>query len=237
MPIAIVTGASRGLGRAVAEALVGEGWSLVVDARGGDDLRRLGERLRTGGATVIAEAGDVADERHRRALVRAAHTLGGLDVVVNNASDVGPTPLPRVDAYPVEAIRRVFEVNVVAPLRLLQLARPLLQASRGAVVNISSDAAVEAYEGWGGYGASKAALEQLSNVFAAENPEIRTYWVDPGDMDTDMHRAAAPDDDPSSLASPDAIAPVILRLLRTRPPSGRVRASDLLAASGDGIGR
>jgi NAD(P)-dependent dehydrogenase (short-subunit alcohol dehydrogenase family) len=227
MPVGLITGASRGFGRAVARALAGEGWRLIVDARDGSALTQATGDL----SDVIAIPGDVADRAHRRDLADAVLSTGRLDLLVNNASELGPSPLPGLDHYPLDALRRVFDVNVVAPVALVQLLLPALRAGAGAVVNVTSDAAVEAYPGWGGYGASKAALEQLSNVLAAEQPGVSVYWFDPGDMRTDMHQAAFPGEDISDRASPESVVPALLRLVAERPPSGRYRAADLLVPS------
>jgi NAD(P)-dependent dehydrogenase (short-subunit alcohol dehydrogenase family) len=222
MPVGIVTGASRGLGRALTHALVDRGWRIVVDARDGEALRR--EWGYPPHDVVIP--GDVADPAHRRALVEAAGD--SIDLVVNNASMLGPTPLPALAEYPLEEARRVYEVNVIAPLALVQLALPRL--SRGAcIVNVTSDAAVEAYEGWGGYGSSKAALEQVSAVFAAEHPELRVYAVDPGDMRTQMQQDAFPGEDISDRPPPEESVPGLLALIEGDLPSGRYRARELAA--------
>src|SRR5688572_20475715 len=178
----IVTGASRGLGLSLTRTLSGRGWTLAVDARGGEPL----ERAVSGLAGVVAVPGDVADPEHRRLLVEAAGEP--IDLLVNNASALGPTPLPTLGAYPLEELRSVYDVNVLAPLALVQLALPRLSAG-ARIVNVTSDAAVEAYETWGGYGSSKAALAQVSAVLAAENPGLRVYAVDPGDMRTQMQRS------------------------------------------------
>ena len=232
MPVGIVTGASRGLGLALARSLAEDGWSLVIDARGAAALEEarsgLAGRIRAGGA-VVALQGDVADPEHRLALVRAAGDLGGLDLLVNNASELGPSPLPALADYPLDDLERVLRVNVLAPLALAQLALPLLRARRGRIVNVSSDAAVEAYEGWGGYGSSKAALEQLTAVMAAEETEVRVYVVDPGDMRTAMHQAAFPGEDISDRPPPEASVPGLRRLIDGSEPSGRYRAGDLAA--------
>ncbi|MGH9246409.1 MAG: SDR family NAD(P)-dependent oxidoreductase [Acidimicrobiales bacterium] len=230
MRVAVVTGASKGFGRAVAGALGAEGWTLVIDARDADALARAERELREA-TTVRAVPGDVADPTHRRRLVATAEGLGRLDLLVNNASTLGPSPLPALDAYPLDELAHVYQVNVIVPLGLIQLARPLLAASNGAIVNVTSDAAVGPYEGWGGYGSSKAALEQLSNVLAAEQPDLGVYWFDPGDMRTEMHQAAFPGEDISDRPEPETVAPALLRLLAQRPPSGRYRAADLLAAT------
>ncbi|HVM54087.1 MAG TPA: SDR family oxidoreductase [Acidimicrobiales bacterium] len=220
MPVAIITGGSRGFGRALAEDLLSAGWAVVVDARRGPFP-----------PTAHAIEGDVTDATHRAALIDTARRLGGLDLLVNNASALGPSPLPRLADHPVPDLRRVLEVNVVAPLALTQETLPLLRASGGAVVNVTSDAAVEGYEGWGGYGASKAALDQLSNVLAAEEPSVRVWAFDPGDMRTQMHQHAFPGEDISDRPEPATVVPAVRRLLTERPPSGRVRAQDLLAVT------
>ena len=228
MPVAMITGASRGLGLALARALADEGVGLVIDARGGDALdeaaRELGART-----TVVAVRGDVADASHREALIAAAGRLGGLDVLVNNASILGPSPQPALRDYPLDVLDEVLRVNVVAPLALIQAALPMLEASRGRILDITSDAGVEAYEGWGGYGASKAALEQLSAVLAAEHPDLRVYWVDPGDMNTAMHQAAFPGEDISDRPSPEASVPGLLALIGGDLPSGRYVARHVAA--------
>jgi NAD(P)-dependent dehydrogenase (short-subunit alcohol dehydrogenase family) len=220
MPVGIVTGASRGLGLALARALIERGWRLVVDARGGDALDQAWART----PGVIALAGDVADHDHRRALVDAAGDR--IDLLVNNASVLGPSPQPPLARYPVHELRRVYEVNVTAPLALVQLALPRL-ASGARILNVTSDAAVEAYEGWGGYGSAKAALEQLSAVLAAEHPELRVYAVDPGDMRTQMHQEAFPGEDISDRPQPEESVPGLLALIAGEQPSGRYRAVEL----------
>jgi NAD(P)-dependent dehydrogenase (short-subunit alcohol dehydrogenase family) len=222
MPVAIVTGASRGLGRALAAGLTAAGWRLVVDARGAAPLAAVGTAL---GAVAIA--GDVADPAHRAALVAAATDLGGPDLLVNNAGILGPSPLPPMGAYPLDDLRNVFEVNVVAQVALAQLALPALRASHGALVTVTSDAAVEPYPGWGGYGSAKAALEQASRVLAEEEPDVRVWCVDPGDLRTAMHQDAFPGEDISDRPLPESVVPAFLRLLAERPPSGRYRAADL----------
>jgi NAD(P)-dependent dehydrogenase (short-subunit alcohol dehydrogenase family) len=225
--VAIVTGASRGLGLALARALATRGWALLIDARGAGPLERAREEL-AGHTDVVALAGDVADEPHRVALIRAAERLGRLDAVVNNASVLGPSPQPALADYPFDAIHDVFEANVFGPLRLIQLALPLLEAGgEGRILNVTSDAGVEGYEGWGGYGASKAALEQLSNVLAAEHPSLKVYRVDPGDMNTRMHQEAYPGEDISDRPPPEQSVPGLLRLLEGDLPSGRYRTADL----------
>jgi NAD(P)-dependent dehydrogenase (short-subunit alcohol dehydrogenase family) len=226
MSVAIVTGASRGLGRALARSLAARGWNLVIDARGGDALTAVADELAES-TKVVSIAGDVADGAHRRALVDGAEQLGGLDLLVNNASLLGPSPQPALADYPLDVLEQVYRVNVFAPLGLIQLALPQLRASGGRVVNVTSDAGVEGYEGWGGYGSSKAALEQLSNVLAAENPELRVYWVDPGDMNTVMHQEAYPGEDISDRPPPEASVPGLLELVEGDRPSGRYRTSEL----------
>src|SRR5687768_6607453 len=179
MPTAIITGASRGLGLALARALAERGWNLVLDARGGEALQQAAEEL-AATTEVVTITGDVADEDHRSELVEAARAMGGPDLLVNNASLLGPSPQPKLADYPLDVFRTVYDVNVTAPLALIQQALPLLsQSPQGAIVNVTSDAGVECYEGWGGYGSSKAALEQLSKVLAAEHPELKVWWVDP----------------------------------------------------------
>jgi NAD(P)-dependent dehydrogenase (short-subunit alcohol dehydrogenase family) len=231
---AVITGASRGLGLALATELAAAGWNLVLDARGAAALAIAGERLAgTGSGRVIALPGDVADAGHRTELVDAAAGISpdGLDLLVNNASLLGPSPLPRLADHPLDALAALYQVNVLAPLALLQQALPLLLAGSGRVLNISSDAAVEAYPGWGGYGSSKAALDQLTAVLAVELPQLRIHAVDPGDMNTAMHAAAFPGEDISDRPSPESVLPALLRLITTDLPSGRYRAADLLAGT------
>ena len=225
---ALVTGASRGLGRALASALSDRGWRLVLDGR---DAARLASTVAAlpRPDLVTAVAGDVADPRHRAALADAAGPR--LDLLVNNASDLGPSPLPHLADLPADELLRVLAVNTVAPLALAQAVLPALRGAGGRVVNISSDAAVEAYEGWGGYGASKAALDQLTAVLAVEHPDLRVYAVDPGDMATDMHQAAFPGEDISDRPAPESVVPGLLALVDADLPSGRYRAADLLSGA------
>jgi len=225
MKVAIITGASRGLGRAVARELADRKWALVLDARGADALRAIEAELapRT---TVVAVAGSVADPHHRTELVRAAEALGGIDALVNNASHLGPSPQPALLEYPLSELRHVYEVNTFAPLALIQDARDALHAD-ARIVNVTSDAAAEAYEGWGGYGSSKAALEQMTAILAEEHPEWRVYRVDPGDMRTQMHQEAFPGEDISDRPEPVTVVPSFLRLLERRPASGRYRGSEV----------
>jgi len=221
MSVAIVTGASRGLGLALTRALAERGWRLVVDARDPGAL----ERAVAGLEGVVAVAGDVSDAEHRRALVDAAGDR--VDLLVNNASLLGPSPLPGLADYPLEELSRVYEVNVFAPLALVQLALPRLGPG-AAIVNVTSDAAVEAYEGWGGYGSSKAALEQLTAILAAEHQGIRVYAVDPGDMRTQMQQDAFPGEDISDRPPPEDSVPGLLALIEGSLPSGRYQARDLV---------
>ena len=229
MPVALITGASKGLGRALARRLADGGWDLVLDARGAAALAAVASDL-GGRARVVALPGDVADEAHRAALVEAARRLGGLDALVNNASELGPSPQPRLADYPPDVLERVYRVNVVAPLALARLALPLLRRRGGRIVNVSSDAAVEAYEGWGGYGSSKAALDHATRVLAAEEPGLRVYAVDPGDMNTEMQQRAFPGEDVSDRPPPEASVPGLLELLTGDHPSGRYEARPLAAA-------
>ena len=226
MRTALITGASRGLGLALARELGGRGWRLVIDARGAADLAAVADELRQR-TDVVAVAGDVSDEDHRKELIDA---IGGgrLDLLVNNASVLGPSPQPKLADYDLDTLRRVYDVNVFAALRLTQLALPLLRASAGHVLNVTSDAAVEGYEGWGGYGSSKAAFEQWSRVLAAEEPAVRVWWVDPGDMNTRMHQEAFPGEDISDRQPPEAVVPALLELIDHDPPSGRYQAAKLL---------
>jgi NAD(P)-dependent dehydrogenase (short-subunit alcohol dehydrogenase family) len=223
MSTAIITGGSRGFGRALATDLVGSGWHVVLDGRHGPTLDHTTAEL---GPRARAVAGDVGDPRHLADLVAAAERLGRLDLLVNNASDLGPSPLPRLAHLPPDRFEALLRTNTVAPLRLIQAALPLLRRSGGAIVNVTSDAGVEAYEGWGGYGATKAALDQLGRVLAAEEPEVRVWSFDPGDMRTTMHQAAFPGEDISDRPDPAEVVPALRRLLADRPPSGRVRAVD-----------
>lgn len=225
MAVAIITGASRGLGLALAGGLAEAGWRLVVDARDADALAAARDGI-TG--EVVAVAGDVTDPAHQAELLAAADRLGGADLLVNNAGILGPSPQPHLADYPIDVLRTVYEVLVLAPLRLTQQALPGLRERGGAVVNITSDAAVEAYEGWGGYGSAKAALEQASNVLAVEETTVRVWWVDPGDLRTHMHQEAFPGEDISDRPLPETVVPAFLRLVTARPPSGRVKLADLL---------
>ena len=220
---AIITGASRGLGLELARALAERGWRLVVDARSAPELEAARAEL-AAITDVVAITGDVADAQHRARLVDAAG--GGLELLVNNASTLGASPLPALADYPLATLERVFAVNAIAPLALIQLALARLPEG-GRIVNVTSDAAVEAYEGWGGYGASKAALEQLSGVLAAERPDLRVYAVDPCDMNTRMHQDAYPGEDISDRPPPGDRIPGLLALVEGDLPSGRYRAEEL----------
>jgi NAD(P)-dependent dehydrogenase (short-subunit alcohol dehydrogenase family) len=224
---ALVTGASRGLGLALARGLAAQGWSLVIDARGVEALAAARAELAPS-ARVTAIAGDVAEPSHRRALAVAARAAGGLDAVINNASMLGPSPQPALLDYPIDVLEQVYRVNVVAPLALLQAVRRTLKPG-ARVINVSSDAGVQPYAGWGGYGSSKAALEQMSAILAAENDDWRVYWVDPGDMRTQMHQEAYPGEDISDRPLPEASVPGLLALLLGDFPSGRYVAREVVA--------
>jgi NAD(P)-dependent dehydrogenase (short-subunit alcohol dehydrogenase family) len=224
MPTAIVTGASRGLGLALSRALAERGWRLVIDARDPEPLAEVAAEL-SATTDVAALAGDVADAEHLRSLVAAAGER--VDLLVNNASVLGPSPQPKLADYPLGTLEDVYRVNVLAPLALAQLALPLLSAG-ARILNVSSDAAVEAYPGWGGYGSAKAALDQLTAVLAAEQPALRIYAVDPGDMNTRLHQQAFPGEDISDRPPPEASIPGLLALIEGEHPSGRYRASELV---------
>ncbi len=228
MPLAIITGASRGFGLALARALAARGWSLVLDARGAEDLQRV-ERELSPMTALAAVPGDLADPEHRRALIGAAGE--SIDLLVNNASELGPSPLPALADYGLDRLEHVYRINVLAPLAMIQLALPRV-VDGGAIINLSSDAAVEAYAGWGGYGSSKAALDRLSVILAAEQPKLRVYAVDPGDMRTRMHQDAFPGEDISDRPPPEESVPGVLALIEGRLPSGRYRAKDIVL-SGD----
>jgi NAD(P)-dependent dehydrogenase (short-subunit alcohol dehydrogenase family) len=230
---ALVTGASRGLGFALARELARTGWALIIDARGEEALKAARAEL-TEKTRVVAIHGDVADAEHRRALAEAARTFGGLDALVNNASILGPSPQPGLLDYPVDVLEEVYRTNAVAPLALVQAVRQDLKPE-ARIVNVTSDAAVEPYEGWGGYGSSKAALEQLSNILAAENPELRVYRVDPGDMRTRMHQEAFPDEDISDRPPPEESVPGLVELLTGDLPSGRYEARSLTQAREEAV--
>ena len=222
---ALITGASRGLGLALARQLAADGWQLIIDARGIDALEAARQELKQH-TTVIAIAGDVTDAAHRENLAKAAQALGGLDALVNNASILGPSPQPLLLEYPLNVLEEVYRTNVIAPLGLIQAVRPFLKPG-ARILNITSDAGVEGYEGWGGYGSSKAALEQLSHILATENTGWRIYRVDPGDMRTQMHQEAFPGEDISDRPLPETSVPGLIELLTGDRPSGRYAARSL----------
>ena len=225
----LITGASRGLGLALARRLARENWTLIIDARGAEDLETARTELAQQ-TRVIALPGDVSGEEHRQALAKAAHEAGGLDALVNNASVLGPSPQPQLLDYPIGVLEEVYRTNAFAPLALVQSLRNELKPG-ARIINVTSDAAVEPYEGWGGYGSSKAALEQLSAILAAENPSLRVYRVDPGDMRTQMHQEAFPGEDISDRPLPEESVPGLLELLEGDLPSGRYEARALIRTS------
>lgn len=222
---ALITGASRGLGLALAQALARDAWRLIIDAQGQDDLYKAAETL-SDRTEVTAIPGDISNPAHQAALAQAAASAKGIDVLINNASFLGPSPQPELLEYPLETLARVFQVNVFGPLGLFQSVFPYLKKD-AVVINVSSDAGVEAYPGWGGYGASKAALEQLSAVLAAENADLHIYWVDPGDMNTQMHQEAFPGEDISDRPLPEESVPGFISLISGSLPSGRYQAREL----------
>ncbi len=226
----LITGASRGLGLAFARGLAEKDWGLIIDARNRKALDET--RAELSGANLVAIAGSVTSESHRRKLVAAARELGGLDALINNASYLGPSPQPNLLDYPLDMFQQVYETNVFAPLALLQALRPVLKHD-ACIMNITSDAGVEPYAGWGGYGSSKAALEHLSAILAQENPGWRVYWVDPGDMRTQMQQEAFPDEDISDRPLPQESVPALVALLEGNQPSGRYKARELTAQPGD----
>lgn len=217
----------------MADVLAERGWDLILDARGAPALQRAIQEL-SAKTRVIGLPGDVADESHRRTLLDAVEQLGGVELLINNASVLGPSPLPPLAGYPLDQLEQVYRVNTIAPLALMQLTLPHLRAKRGTIINISSDAAVEPYEGWGGYGSSKAALDHLTATTGVEEPDVRVYAVDPGDMRTDLQQEACPGEDISDRPEPTTVVPALLHLIESRPPSGRYRADALVAA---GVGR
>ncbi|WP_405070184.1 SDR family oxidoreductase [Kribbella sp. NBC_01510] len=228
-PVALITGASAGLGLALAHGLAGRGWTLVIDARGAEALKDAADALASH-TDVIPLAGDVTDPTHRADLVDAVAGLGRLDLLVNNASYLGPSPLQALGSADLDELRRVYEVDVLAPIALTQALLPSLTAASGVLLNISSDAAVEAYETWGGYGSAKAALDHATRVLAAEHPTLSVYAVDPGDLRTAMHQAAFPGEDISDRPEPATVVPAFLQLLDSRPESGRYRAAEFTPA-------
>ena len=229
-PVAVITGASQGLGLALAKALGEQGWHLVIDARTAAKLSAADYELAKL-TTVVSIAGDVVDDDHRAELAEAAANLGGASLLVNNASKLGGSPMPSLAEFPLPELLDTFEVNVLGPIALTQLLLPQLRENAGAVLNISSDAAVEPYAGWGGYGASKAALDHASAILALEEPGLRVWAVDPGDLRTQMHQDAFPGEDISELPLPETVVPALLRLLAERRLSGRYQASDLLTVT------
>jgi NAD(P)-dependent dehydrogenase (short-subunit alcohol dehydrogenase family) len=231
MPTALITGASRGLGAALTRELVDLGWTVVADARDGAALRAA-HANRTDDDALELLPGDVTDAAHRDALERAVARHGALDLLVNNASALGPSPLPRLEHLDEDDLSDIVRTNLVAPHALTRLLLPHLRRAAGTIVTISSDAAVEPYAGWGGYGASKAGLDHLARVLATEEPTLAVYAVDPGDMRTAMHQAAFPQEDISDRPAPETVVPALLALLHRRPPSGRYVVSDLLTPIG-----
>jgi len=229
MKNALITGASRGLGLALARQLAQKGWGLIIDARGKKALEQAQTEL-SAKTKVIAIAGDVTAESHRRKLLKAAKEIGGLDALVNNASLLGPSPQPSLLAYPLGVLEQVYRANVIAPLALIQRLHSTLKLD-ACIINVTSDAGVEAYSGWGGYGSSKAALEHLSHILAEENPSLRVYWVDPGDMRTQMQQDAFPDEDISDRPLPDESVPGLLALIEGQQPSGRYRVRELVESA------
>lgn len=231
MPTALITGASRGLGHALADALAARGWRLLLDARGVEDLRASVRHL---GAAAVSVPGDVTDRDHRAALAAAAVAAGGLDLVVHNASTLGASPRPDLDEVDGDVLRRTFETNVVAPVLLNQALRPALRPG-ATVVAITSDAAVEPYAGWGPYGASKAALEQAFAIYGAERPDLRVLVVDPGDLRTRLHQEAFPGEDLSELPPPEQVVPALLGLFVGDHPTGRYRAAEVATTSAPAV--
>ena len=230
MKNALITGASRGLGLALARQLAQNGWGLIIDARGKKALEQA--RLELSAKTkVIAIPGDLTAETHRKKLAKAASELGGLDALINNASFLGPSPQPHLLDYPLNVLEQVYYTNVIAPLGLIQALRSSLKPD-ACIINVTSDAGVDAYGGWGGYGSSKAALEHLSHILAEENPSLRIYWVDPGDMQTQMQKEAFPDEDISDRPLPEESVPGLLALINGQMPSGRYRARELVESTG-----
>ena len=222
---ALITGASRGLGLALARQLAQQRWNLIIDARGAKALEAVRAELSQWTA-VTAIAGDVTDARHRQALAEEVRTSGGLNALVNNASTLGLSPQPSLLEYPLDILEQVYRTNVLAPLAMIQAVQPHLQAG-ACILNITSDAGIEAYPGWGGYGSSKAALEQLSHILASEQEALRIYWVDPGDMRTQLHQEAFPGEDISDRPLPEESVPGLLALITGTYPSGRYSARTL----------
>ena len=222
---ALITGASRGLGLALSRQLAQQHWRLIIDARGVEELETARLELAQW-TSVVALAGDVTDGEHRKALAQTVSKMGALDLLVNNASILGPSPQPALLDYPLHVLEQVYRANVFAPLALIQEMRPYLRDD-ACILNITSDAAVEDYAGWGGYGSSKAALEQISHILAAENAAWRVYWVDPGDMNTRLHQEAFPGEDITDRPLPETSTPGLLVLIQGTHPSGRYQARSL----------
>ncbi len=229
-PVAVITGGSRGLGLATAQALAARGWAVALDGRRTEQLEAALRTLPAG--SFVGVPGDITDPDHRTHLVDAARALGDVSLVIANASRLGPSPQPSLATYPISELRAVFETNVIAPLALIQLLLPDLSARGGTVITISSDAAVESYPGWGGYGSSKAALDQLTAILATEHPELAVHAFDPGDMRTELHQQAFPGEDISDRPEPASVVPSLLRLVESDPEGVRHRASDLLTSAG-----
>jgi NAD(P)-dependent dehydrogenase (short-subunit alcohol dehydrogenase family) len=224
---ALITGGSAGLGRAVALELAGRGWQVIITGRRAAPLERVAEQANG----IVACQGDVADPAHRERLRAEVASRGRLDLLLNNASALGPSPMPALAEYPEAELANVFATDVLAPLALIAALLEPVRRADGAIVNVSSDAAVEAYEGWGGYGAAKAALDHATAVLAVEHPALAVYAFDPGDMRTAMHQSAFPGEDISDRPEPETVVPALMRLLDTRPASGRYRAADLLTTA------
>ena len=230
MKNALITGASRGLGLALARQLAQNGWGLIMDARGGKSLEQA--RLELSSYTkVVAIPGDITTESHRKELTESARQFGGIDALVNNASMLGPSPQPSLLNYPLDVLEKVYLTNVITPLAVIQSLNPTMRPG-ACILNVTSDAGAEAYEGWGGYGSSKAALDHLSAILAGENPTLRIYWVDPGDMRTQMLQEAFPDEDISDRPLPDKSIPGLITLIDGGMPSGRFRAQELAGSTG-----
>ena len=226
----LITGASRGLGLALAQRLAKKGWGLIIDARDETALEQVRAEL-SPITNVVAVPGDVTNKTHRKALVNEALNMGGLDALVNNASFLGPSPQPALLEYPLRVFEKVYRTNVFAPLALIQALHKVLRPN-ACIINITSDAGMEAYPGWGGYGSSKAALEHLSHILAEENPSLRVYWVDPGDMRTQMQQEAFPDEDISDRPLPEESVPALISLIEGEHLSGRVQAREWVESKG-----
>jgi short-subunit dehydrogenase len=231
MPVALVTGASAGLGKALATALARRQWTLILDARTDVTLASVTAEL-SRDTEVVAVTGDVSIAAHRAQLLAVIEQVGRLDLLVNNASTLGPSPMPALTHLDLAELSEIYHVNVIAPLGLIQASLPTLTESDGIVLNISSDAAIEHYVGWGGYGSAKAALDYITGTLAAENPQLHWYAVDPGDMRTAMHQRAFPGEDISDRPLPETVVPALLNLIDTRPASGRYRAADFALTQG-----